>query len=206
MQGGAGVVVLAGFRVREGRENAVEVGVERFRKRGPTGGLLLHGGVGGADQDLGGGLRRLGGQFQRLPGFAAAGQFLGDLSQPGRGRAVEGEGDVKDGDGVAGLPLGAQLAGAAEVGLTEHVQMGGRRFGLVDLLGQVEGLLETPFADRPLRPVLQDRPGRRGRRAVFLLCQGESPRGRVRRGGGCESSPLFFTIQKGPRIHHGGRR
>ncbi len=134
LQGSAGVVVLAGFHLREGRDNAVEVGVERWREGGPAGGFLLQGGVRGVGQNFGRGVRRLGGQFQRLADFAAAGQLLGDLSQPGRGCAVQREGDVKDGDGVAGLPLGAQLASAAEVGLAEHVQMGRRRFGLVDLL------------------------------------------------------------------------
>jgi hypothetical protein len=68
--------------------------------------------------------------------------------------------------------LSAKLAGATEIGFMKQFQMGRRRFGFVDLLGQVESLLETAFPDRLFRPALYDRPGRGGLRGVFFLCQG----------------------------------
>ena len=173
LERGASVVVTAGFRLLKGLKDAVEVGVQGFRQGRTARGLLLQGGIGGARQDFRRSVRRLGRQLQRLFDFAAPGQLFGDLSEPGRGGAVHRQGGVKDGEGVARLALAAELTGAAEVGLAKHVEVGGRRFGLVDLLGQVERLLKSPFADRFFRTAFHDWPGRRRRRAVFLLCQGD---------------------------------
>ncbi len=194
LQGGAGVVVLTGFRLSKSEENAVKIGVKRFRQEGASGRFLLNGGVGRAGQDagLGGLIRRLSQQLQRLFYFSAASEFFRHLLQPNRSRMACCEGGVKHRQGAAGLPLDAQLLGAAEIGLVEQFEVSRRRFGFMDLLGQVESLLETAFADRLLRPAFHDRPRRRDRRAVFLLCQGETPRRRV---GGGEFSPCFSSYK-----------